>query len=378
MGEKYTSQTLSGYNATPPADDGTETEANKGYWATIKTKLGDPLRDYADDINTAMETFADYGPITKSAAYTTTTAEHLQTIECTGTFILTLGASATMGAGYIVTIKNVGTGIITVDGSGAETIDGQDDIPLDPLQGVTVQVDNTGTEYLNIAQKNPQFYTPAVTGGSANTYTVTTGETAYLADKLYMIQIHASNTGASTIDFDSLGAKDIKDLAGSDPEGNMLRTGQVVNLLYDGTNMVITSYAQPVHDKAIKNAMIRDAVTGAQIAAASDAEETTTTLSMVKIKEIYVPYGGTFSVYFELKTDNPSWNVYGQIYVNGSPIGTLRTRIGTTAYLDFTEDITVNPSDLIQLYGYRVSPATCFVKNFRVREDAPLVFYTNS
>ena len=31
------------YNASPPSDDGAQTEANKIKWSTIKTKLGDPL-----------------------------------------------------------------------------------------------------------------------------------------------------------------------------------------------------------------------------------------------------------------------------------------------------------------------------------------------
>lgn len=148
MGTKYTSQTITGYNATPPADDGTETEANKGYWATIKTKLGDPVKTYADDINSAMATFADYGPVIKSATYTTVAADHLKTIDCSGTFTLTLGAVATMGAGYIVTIKNSGTGVITVDGDGAETIDGALTVVLDPSQSIGVQVSSGASEYI--------------------------------------------------------------------------------------------------------------------------------------------------------------------------------------------------------------------------------------
>ncbi len=46
-----------------------------------------------------------------------------QTIECSGTFTVTLFAAAAH-AGYRVRIKNIGTGVITVDGNGSETIDG--------------------------------------------------------------------------------------------------------------------------------------------------------------------------------------------------------------------------------------------------------------
>ena len=48
----YTSPSLSGYNSNPPSDDGANTAANEIKWATHKTKLTDPLKTYADAINT--------------------------------------------------------------------------------------------------------------------------------------------------------------------------------------------------------------------------------------------------------------------------------------------------------------------------------------
>lgn len=253
MGTQYTSQTITGYNATPPADDGTETEANKGYWATVKTKLGDPVKTYADDINTAMTTFADFGGVAKSATYTTTTAEHMKTVECTSTFTLTLGAVATMGAGYIVRVKNAGTGLITVDGSGAETIDGDASLTLDPDQWVVVQVNSTTAEYQIIGRSETVTHIPATTGGAANAYTATIGIAAYSTDAVYEVQIHATNTGASTIDFDSLGVKNIKMVDGTDPYADALYAGQVARFVYDGTNMVITSFTPLITYNAINN-----------------------------------------------------------------------------------------------------------------------------
>ncbi len=45
MASPYTSVAVSGYNANPPADDGSATAANTIYWATIKTKLADLISD---------------------------------------------------------------------------------------------------------------------------------------------------------------------------------------------------------------------------------------------------------------------------------------------------------------------------------------------
>jgi len=50
---------------------------------------------------------------------------------CTGTFTVTLPASASGDAGKEIRIKNMGTGTITVDGNASETIDGQTTIALD-------------------------------------------------------------------------------------------------------------------------------------------------------------------------------------------------------------------------------------------------------
>lgn len=55
MASPYTSPALSGYNATPPSDDGSTVAANQVTWAKHKTKLADPLRTYIDEINTNVQ-----------------------------------------------------------------------------------------------------------------------------------------------------------------------------------------------------------------------------------------------------------------------------------------------------------------------------------
>ena len=52
----YTSQTISGYNSSPPPDDGTKVTANKVTWSGIKSKLGDPVKTLAEAINTELNT----------------------------------------------------------------------------------------------------------------------------------------------------------------------------------------------------------------------------------------------------------------------------------------------------------------------------------
>ena len=52
----YASQSASGYNDSPPVDDGTEVEANRVTWAKIKAKLADPIKTLVDAINTQSAT----------------------------------------------------------------------------------------------------------------------------------------------------------------------------------------------------------------------------------------------------------------------------------------------------------------------------------
>ena len=52
----YASVAISGYNASPPPDDGSQTSANEITWAKHKTKLADPVKTLAEAVNTAMVT----------------------------------------------------------------------------------------------------------------------------------------------------------------------------------------------------------------------------------------------------------------------------------------------------------------------------------
>jgi hypothetical protein len=87
--------------------------------------------------------------VTKTGAYTATNADYV--IDCTsGTFTVTLPASSGR-TGRILIIKNSGAGTITVDGNGAETIDGAATYSL-AVQYATIQIISDGTNWKIISK----------------------------------------------------------------------------------------------------------------------------------------------------------------------------------------------------------------------------------
>lgn len=80
---------------------------------------------------------------------------------------------------------------------------------------------------------------PPITAGSATVYTATLGISAYDTSRVYEVQVDEVNAGSLTMNFDAVGAKDVKLLDGTDPAAGQFAAGMIAKLLYDGTNLVL-------------------------------------------------------------------------------------------------------------------------------------------
>ena len=120
----------------------------------------------------------------------------------------------------------------------------------------------------------------------------------------------------------------------------------------------------------LKRAALEPAVTGSNIIMQANTERTNAYTSYTKIKEIRITVNGTYSIYFELRSNAGGFVVYAKIYVNGVAVGTERSST-STSYAGFSEDISISAGDLVQLYYYSPS-AQPVIRNFRVRENAPI------
>lgn len=145
MSSPYTQPSLSGYNASPPADDGSQVSSNQVTWAKHKTKLADPIKTYAAAIDSAV--LAAFGLVfgaavlSKSSAYTVATSDRGRFIYVTGTTTITLLSAVTAGSGFPLLIVNNGVAVVTVAADGSEEINGSSTITLNPGDGVVINSD---------------------------------------------------------------------------------------------------------------------------------------------------------------------------------------------------------------------------------------------
>ncbi len=114
---------------------------------------------------------------------------------------------------------------------------------------------HTGDGVLSIATSGTDYVAPGAVPISASLFCSDAGSTDAYACSLsptptlvtgthYRFKANTANTGAATINFNSLGAVTIKKVAGgitTDLADNDIRSGQWVDLIYDGANMQMQS-----------------------------------------------------------------------------------------------------------------------------------------
>jgi hypothetical protein len=171
MGDVFTDVTVSGYNANPPSDDGTETEANRVKWATIKSKLDDPLKTAIEEVVTNTGNAFDRvqgGVVATAISYTVTNSNQGKLIKATVSGITITTPSATdVASPFRFYVLNLSSGDITLDGSGSQTVDGAASITIPSGSGAQVETDGTNwfTDGQSFAktQVTPQGYLTLVT-----------------------------------------------------------------------------------------------------------------------------------------------------------------------------------------------------------------------
>lgn len=192
--------------------------------------------------------------------------------------------------------------------------------------------------------------------------------TAYTTNMVVVGKFTTANTGACSINIDSLGAKSIKTVDGNDPQDGVIRANSVHVLVYDGTNFVVmtpdfattstawtikTTSQSNAEDFTISNTAIVpqnllnffNVIAWSTLVVSDDTTENTTSSTYVKLKQFTINKTGTYTVEFTIWGGwAGSYTLYGRIYKNGVAHGTERSWAGS-----YTENLAFTAWDTCEL-----------------------------
>ena len=127
---------------------------------------------------------------------------------------------------------------------------------------------NNGSSFVPLMSidSNPKY---AADTGAADAYLIAPSPaiTAYTAGQIFYMKAGNANTGASTINVNSLGIKSIKKNQGTALEANNILANQVIGLIYDGTNFELLnaipeSGTQTLTNKTLTSPVLSGTITG--------------------------------------------------------------------------------------------------------------------
>lgn len=170
----------------------------------------------------------------------------------------------------------------------------------------------------------PVAYAIDASGSDAYAITPSPVITAYSAGQQVTFKAGTANTGASTINVNGLGAKSIKKDVSLDLSTGDILLGQVVTLVYDGTNFQLTS--KPSTSIGICNSGIRSKLLTDASTTQAFPHNLGIIPKIVRLTATYAPGGGSSSII------NTSIGIYNTSSGNSSCVGsTLVTNTGTGA-----------------------------------------------
>lgn len=149
MADPYTPVTVLNYNLNPPPDDGTEVPSNEVAWNKHINKIGDPLKDAIESIDAnltaAFAKLLGGGGVTAVADdYTVLASDQGKLVKMSvAAKTITTPSAVVVGAPFLFAVLNNSSGDLTIDGSGAQTIDGLATLSVPSRRGLMLWTDGS-------------------------------------------------------------------------------------------------------------------------------------------------------------------------------------------------------------------------------------------
>ncbi len=118
------------------------------------------------------------------------------------------------------------------------------DLPMGGYKHSNVGLANARTMYSRADQVQDNSLIYSTDSGTANSYIISVSPpvTSYVTGQIFIFMPSNSNTGASTVDVNSVGATTIVTEYGSALPANAIVANQIAIIIYDGTNFALVSY----------------------------------------------------------------------------------------------------------------------------------------
>lgn len=103
--------------------------------------------------------------------------------------------------------------------------------------GTAAKLFATPADTADAVQSSSWVYAVDASGTDTYVATLTPAITSYVSGQRFIVKVATANTGAATCNFSGLGAKTIKKFNDQDLETGDIEAGQIIDLIYDGTNL---------------------------------------------------------------------------------------------------------------------------------------------
>jgi len=270
---------------------------------------------------------------------------------------------------------NFATGIntcLTKDGQNAATAD----LPMGTNKHTGVGDGTARTHYPSIGQLQDGGVLYAAAGGAANVITLTLSPVlaAYVAGQQVLFKALAVNTGATTININGLGAKNIY-YGGAALSGGEITAGEMFVIAYDGTQFNLINAFSPLRLTASAHLTSDQSIANATMAAISwDAElhDYGGFWAAGNPTRFTVPYTGVYRATANIVFDGNATGLRAAfITVNGATppsgqLGGFTTGAVSTAKIyanAVMPDSVLTAADYIEVYAYQDSGGALDVLN---------------
>lgn len=157
MSNPFGEDSITGYNSNPPPNDGSETVENTADWNLhVVAKIGDPIKNYAQanfsNVSSAItQLVGGAGITTVATSYAVTSADRGKLVNVNGGsgVTVTTPSAASVGSTFCFGLVNTSANAITLDGSGAQTVNGSATLTI-PI-GAAALLNTDGSNWFTYA-----------------------------------------------------------------------------------------------------------------------------------------------------------------------------------------------------------------------------------